>query len=65
MIYLAIDIRDSKAKKFLDFIKSLSLPFIKEIELPNDTTIKAITDARQRKTIKAKNTKELFTKLDA
>lgn len=62
MKYLAIDLRSNKAQKFFDFINSLSLPFVKEIDIPNDTTIKTINEVRQSKTTKAKNTSDLSLK---
>lgn len=57
---------NSDLELLLSLFERLRIPAktitIEEKVKPNKTTTKAISEARQRKTTKAKNTKELFSK---
>ena len=62
MTYISIDTTNKQSKSFLEFAKTLS--FIKIIDEPNPTTIKAIKEAKQGKVTKHKNAKELISFLN-
>ena len=63
-ITLKYDAKNTLAKKTIDYILSLGV-FSVESSRYNKETEKAIEEARLGKTIKAKNSKELFEKLSA
>ncbi len=61
MVYLRVKENSTKAKAFLEYVKTIS--FIEVIdEIPNTETIQAMEDARNGKVTKYKNSKELFSK---
>jgi len=62
MTYIVIDTADKQSQGFLQYVKTL--PFAKIESGANATTIKAMEQARKRKTTKHKNTKELISFLN-
>jgi hypothetical protein len=66
MTTVIINEKTEKGKKLLDFLKSFSGErFIKIEKEPNETTKKAIQDAREGKLTKAKNVNDLMEQLKA
>lgn len=61
MTYISIDTKSKQAQKFVELIETM--PFAKILNEPNASTIKAIDDARKRKTYKAKSLDQLFIDL--
>jgi hypothetical protein len=63
-VVFRVDTRSKAALGFIEFIKTLSFVQLVEPEKkPNAETIKAIEDVEQGRTIKVKNSKELFKNL--
>ena len=62
MTYITIDTKTRQAKKFVELIETP--PFAKILDHPNAVTKKAINDARNGKTIKHKNAKDLIVFLN-
>jgi antitoxin component of RelBE/YafQ-DinJ toxin-antitoxin module len=63
-VTLRVDTRSKASLRFIEFVRTL--PFVKVEEpekKPNAETIKAIEDVEQGRTIKVKNSKELFKNL--
>lgn len=66
-ITLKIDTRTKRGKIFLQFLEQ----FLKDdsaveiIRVPNETTIKALQEAKEGKVIRAENVKELMKKLNS
>jgi len=61
MKYITIDTKTRQAQKFVELIETL--PFAKILTEPNAATKKAIADARNGKTHKAKSLDQLFADL--
>ena len=61
MTYITIDTKTKQAQKFVELIETL--PFAKILKEPNAATRKAIENARNGKTHKAKSLEQLFTDL--
>lgn len=61
MTYISIDTKTRQAKKFVELIETL--PFAKILKEPNATTKKAIENARQGRTHKARSLEQLFSDL--
>ncbi len=61
MTYITIDTKTKQAQKFVELLETL--PFAKILKEPNATTKKAIEDARNGKTRKAKSLDNLFNDL--
>lgn len=62
MTYITIDTSNKQALLFLEYVKSL--PFVKIYQEPNPETLKAMEDAKNGKTKKFKNAKDLITYLN-
>ena len=62
MTYLTIDTKTKQAKKFVELLETL--PFAKILQEPNAVTKKAMENARNNKTRKHKNSKELIAFLN-
>jgi hypothetical protein len=62
MTYISIDTTSTQGKKLVELIKTM--PFAKILREPNDTTRKAMTAAKENKTRKHTNSKELIAFLN-
>jgi antitoxin component of RelBE/YafQ-DinJ toxin-antitoxin module len=62
MTYISNDTNKKQAQQFLEYVKTL--PFAKIHDEPNPVTLKAMEDAKQRKTKKHKSTKSLIAFLN-
>ncbi len=61
MTYVEIDDKTPEGKKIVEFLKTQR--YIRILNKPNAVTQKAIADARNGKTKKAKYTKDLFKQI--
>lgn len=61
MTYIEIDEKTNEGKKIIAFLKTQS--YIRILDKPNAATRTAIQDAREGRTKKAKNTKDLFRQI--
>ncbi len=65
MIYLKIKENTNQAKLMIEYLKTL--PFVEVVnkeKIPNDVTLKAMNDAENGKTTRAKNVGDLIKKLN-
>ena len=62
MTYITIDTATIQGKKFVELIKTM--PFAKVLQEPNDTTKKAMADAKAGKHKKYNSAKELIAFLN-
>jgi len=60
---IKIDIRSKAAQAFLEFVKTLPFAEIENSKRYNAETEKVLKEVKEGKTIKAKNSKELFKEL--
>ena len=61
MTYIAIDTKTKHAQKLVELLETLH--FAKILDEPNNTTQKAIQDARNGRTKKVKSLDQMFTDL--
>lgn len=62
MTYITVDTDKKEALLFLEYVKTLS--FVKVYQEPNADTLKAMDDAKNGKTKKFKNAKDLIAYLN-